>query len=124
MEARQFNWKSAVLTGIALGLIALTSQYYLYMTLIISAFIALVALIFYEKSALKNLQFWKNMVLALLVGLPLVAVAVAPYVSLNQQGGLPDRNISIVRLYSASPTDFLLPSTEHFLFGEWVGSHF
>jgi hypothetical protein len=27
-------------------------------------------------------------------------------------------------MYSASPTDFILPSTDHFLFGAWVGAHF
>ena len=54
----------------------------------------------------------------------MIILAIAPYVSLQQQGGLPDRNISIVRPYSASPTDFILPSTDHFLWGQWIGNHF
>ena len=59
-----------------------------------------------------------------LFSLPLVILAVAPYVLLLGQGSLPDRNLGIVRLYSASPTDFLLPSTDHFLWGRWIGEHF
>jgi hypothetical protein len=68
--------------------------------------------------------FWKSLAAAGLVALPLVALAVAPYVTLNSAGGLPDRNLGVVRMYSASPTDFLLPSTDHFLFGRWIGANF
>ncbi|MDZ4159350.1 MAG: hypothetical protein U1B80_06125, partial [Anaerolineaceae bacterium] len=106
------------------GLIALTSQYYLYMTLLVSAFAALVYLVFLERSRLREARFWIQAALALAAAFPLVAVATAPYVLLDRQGGLPDRNIWIARTYSASPTDFVLPSTDHFLWGEWVGRNF
>ncbi len=117
-------WKPALLTGVSLGLIGLTSQYYLYMTLLISAFLAVVYLAFLNRQRLRQWVFWRQALIAGAVAAPLVAVAVAPYVLLNQQGGLPDRNLGIVSMYSASPTDFLLPSTDHFLWGKWVGSHF
>jgi hypothetical protein len=43
---------------------------------------------------------------------------------LARQGGLPDRQIGITEMYSASPTDFILPSTLHFIWGQWVGTTF
>ena len=117
-------WKPVVLTGVSLGLIALTSQYYLYMAVWVSALMVVCYLLFMDRSRWRDAAFWKQMVAAGLVALPLVALAVAPYAALSQAGGLPDRGISIVRRYSASPTDFILPSTDHFLWGRWVGDHF
>ncbi len=113
-----------ILTGIALGLIALTSQYYLYMTIILSAFIFLWHSIFLEKNWPKRFDRMRQMLLMGLVALPLILLAIVPYVRLLGAGGLPDRNLGIVRLYSASPTDFILPSTDHFLWGRWIGDHF
>jgi hypothetical protein len=107
-----------------LGLIGWTSQYYLYMTLILSAFVAAYALIFINRGLLRRKTFWQQIGVMGLAALPLVAIAVAPYVTLSQQGGLPDRNMGVVRPYSASPTDFILPSTDHFLWGQWVGENF
>jgi hypothetical protein len=43
---------------------------------------------------------------------------------LAAQDSLPDRPVEAVSLGSASLSDFLLPSTDHFLWGEWVGEHF
>jgi len=124
LDRRDFNWKNSLLAGIMLGFIALTSQYYLYMTLLVSGFIALITIVFYRRGLLKSPQFWKNVVVFAGVSLPVIILAIAPYISLQRQGGLPDRNISIVRPYSASPTDFILPSTDHFLWGQWIGNHF
>lgn len=114
----------AVLAGVALGLIALTSQYYLYMAILVSAVIGVAYLIRYRQSRLKDAAFWKALALLALASLPLIAAGSLPYLQLSQQGGLPNRNLGIVRPYSASPTDFLLPSTDHFLWGKWVGEHF
>jgi hypothetical protein len=117
--------KSAILrTGMGLGLIALTSQYYLFMTGIIAAFIFAVYVLFINRPILKQHSFWMGWLIAALVSLPLIAVAVAPYVSLAGKGELPDRELGIVRPYSAGLTDFVLPSTDHFLWGKWVGEHF
>jgi hypothetical protein len=123
LGARRFSWKPALLAGLGLGLIALTSQYYVYMALLVSVPVALVWLLL-DRGQLRSRVFWRGVGAALLAGLPLVAVAVGPYVFLAGQGGLPDRGLGVVRPYSASPTDFLLPSTDHFLWGQWVGSHF
>ncbi len=94
------------------------------MTVIVTAFLGLVYLLFMERGRLRDGLFWKQVLLSVLVAAPLVLLGVAPYFTLLQQGGLPDRNLGILRLYSASPTDFLLPSTDHFLWGRWIGSHF
>jgi hypothetical protein len=110
--------------GIGLGLIALTSQYYLFMTGIIAAFIFAVYFLFINRPILKQRSFWMGWLIAALVSLPLITIAVAPYVSLAGKGELPDRELGIVRPYSAGLTDFALPSTDHFLWGKWVGEHF
>lgn len=117
--------KSAILkTGIGLGLIALTSQYYLYMTILIAAFIFAVYVMVINRSLLKQKSFWQGWLIAGLVALPLIVIAVAPYVNLAGKGELPNRDLGVVRPYSASLTDFLLPSTDHFLWGTWIGQHF
>ena len=123
LGARRFAWKPALLAGLGLGLIALTSQYYVYMALLVSVPAVLVWLLL-DRAQLRSRVFWKGAGAALLAGLPLVALAVGPYVLLSRAGGLPDRGLGVVRPYSASPTDFLLPSTDHFLWGAWIGEHF
>lgn len=117
-------WKYAIIGGIGLGLIGLTSQYYLYMTVLVAASIFLFYLIFIKRSAWKDGNFWKRFIVLGITALPLVILAVLPYMQLSQAGGLPDRSISLVRPYSASLTDFFLPSTDHFLWGKWIGDHF
>lgn len=118
------TWGAILKTGIGLGLIALTSQYYLFMTGIIAAFIFVIYVLFINRPILKQKSFWMGWLIAALVSLPLIAAAVAPYVSLAGKGELPDRELGIVRPYSAGLTDFALPSTDHFLWGKWVGEHF
>jgi hypothetical protein len=131
--------KPAILAGISLGLIGWTGQYYLYMTLIVSAFIFFCSL-FVQQTDGDGIKFndrlrtawyrlWscstiKGMGFMAASAAPLVLVAVAPYVTLLGQGGLPNRDMGIVRMYSAGLTDFLLPSTDHFLWGKWVGTNF
>ncbi len=123
LGARQFRWKPVLLAGLGLGLTALTSQYYVYMALFASAPVALVWLLL-DRGQVRRRAFWQGAAAAVLVALPLLALAVGPYLLLDQQGGLPDRDLGVVRPYSASPTDFLLPSTDHFLWGQWVGDTF
>lgn len=136
----RLSWKPVLLAGISLGLIGLTSQYYLYMVLLLSGLIVFVYLLqrkddvqvkttWGDKLPVWMRRFldgglWKHLLGMGLISAPLVLLASAPYILLAGEGGLPDRGISIVRKYSASPTDFLLPSTDHFLFGQWVWEHF
>ena len=124
IDEKRKTWKWLVIAGLALGLIALTSQYYLYMSFFITAFVLLWYLVVQEREQIKDIRLWKQLFFMILIAAPLIIMAVLPYISLLGKGGLPDRNLGIVRLYSASPTDFLLPSTEHFLWGQWIGDHF
>ena len=59
LKAKQWSWKPVLVGGIALGLIANTSMYYLYMTAIISVFLVVVYLLM-NKPLIKNLDFWKR----------------------------------------------------------------
>ena len=123
---RKFNWKAVLIAGISAGLIAWSSMYYIYMTAIITVFMFVIYLVFMKRKQFKNWLFWKQLILLGLVALPLVLAAAYPYIILSKAGGLPNRDLEVVRRYSASasPTDFILPSTDHFLFGSWVGAHF
>ena len=123
-EGGKLNWKPALLAGFALGLIAWTSQYYLYMALFISLVFILGYPLFSGWKVLLTKSFWAKWLLMGACALPLVAIAIFPYVMLSRQGGLPDRNIGVTEMYSASPTDFILPPTFHFIWGAWVGSTF
>ena len=123
-EARRWEWKPVLAGGIGLGLIALTSQYYLFMTLFISAFMGIFYLLYQARDMLRSQAWWGRLIAMGAASLPLTILGVLPFFALLGEGGLPDRNVSLARLYSSSPTDFILPSTDHFLWGQWVGSHF
>jgi hypothetical protein len=103
-------------------------MHYLVMTAVISVVFVLAYLLLADWSRLKNWEYWKALVVKLagmlLASLPLVILATLPFFGLYNQGGLASRTASYASMYSASPTDFILPSTQHWLFGEWVGAHF
>ena len=120
----KLNWKPALLAGLSLGLIGWTSQYYLYMAFFISLVFILGYPLLSGWRVLLTKAFWANLVILGGAALPLIGIAVYPYLMLSGQGGLPDRSIGIAELYSASPTDFILPSTLHFIWGQWVGATF
>lgn len=120
----QKNWKYIVMTALSLGLIGFTSMHYLYMTLLISVIWVAAYLLLVDSHILAESSFWKRAALTGLLAFPMVLLSMLPFIGLNSQGGLASRSVSYASMYSASPTDYLLPSTQHFLFGEWVGSHF
>ena len=117
-------WKPMVLTALMLAMIGFTTLYYLYFTLIISAVFVAGFVLLVNRRALSDLHFWARLVVLALLALPPVLLSVLPSLGLESQGGLASRSISLASMYSASPTDFLLPSTDHFLFGRWVGQNF
>lgn len=113
MENEGFSKKNVLLTGLGLGLISLSSVYYIYMTLVISAIIMLFFM-FRKKPALwKEKIFWRQLLLAGAVSLPFLIISVGPYIYLHLASGMENRGLSEVMFYSASPTDFLLPFTMH-----------
>jgi hypothetical protein len=118
-SSRRMIW----LTGIALGLIGLSSIYYLYATLLISLFVVGVYLIIHRQ-IVRDPNFWRQGFTAFLISIPLILAAVLPFVQLETQGGFQSRDVFQVVGGSASLTDFILPSTDHFLVGSWISEKF
>lgn len=114
----------AVLAGVALGLISLTSQHYFYLTLLVGGAASALFLGIVHRQAIFERRLWARIGLMGLAALPLAAAGTLPYLQLSQQGGLPERSVFAVSGGSASLSDFLLPSTDHFLFGSWVWERF
>ncbi len=115
-------WKEIIITAGLLGLIGLTSQYYLYMTFVLSiCYIFSYVFLFHTW---QDRLFWKNIFGFTIISLLFVVVSIAPYLQLSAQGNLPQRSFEEVRMWSASPLDFALPSPRHFLWGPWIDSHF
>jgi len=91
---------------------------------VISAVFLLGHVLFVDRRCWKDGQFWLKLFGLGGAAFPLVLIAALPFIGLYSQGGLASRTVSYASMYSASPTDFILPSTQHWLFGHWVGSHF
>ena len=121
-------WRPLLLTAVCLGLIGFTSMHYLLMTSYISIVFVLGYLLLADRAYLRDRSYWSRFAARIgafgLASLPLVVLAALPFMDLNSQGGLASRSVSYVSMYSASPTDFILPSTQHWLFGRWVGANF
>jgi len=110
VRERSLNWKFAALAGLGLGLAALSSMYYLYMTLVVSTLFILVYLLLVERKLFFRSSFWKNGLAALLFSLPLILLAMFPYLQLSGQGNSTHRALALVDEFSASPLDFFIPS--------------
>jgi hypothetical protein len=113
----------AVGTALSLVAVAGTSQYYLFMAGLISLVFAW-SLLRARPGWSRSAVFWNEAGLAVTVGLPPIALLVWPYIQLSQAGMLQARTLDQVRMWSASPTDFLLPSPLHWALGSWVTEHF
>ena len=124
LSRRRGNLRPAVITGVFLGLIALTSQYYLYMSIVMSVVYSLGYLILTNAQPLRWWRTWRRLGVAAFIALPLVASALLPYLALARSGVWSLHSFEDVRVWSASPSDFLLPSPRHFLWGQWVQVHF
>jgi hypothetical protein len=124
LKQDKFSWKPVLLSSIAAGLIGLTSPYYIYMTIVISGIFLTGFLIFKGYQRLKTIVFWKSLVAFSLLTAILVGLSMLPYLYLNAQNGLADRSVDYLNRYSASPTDFFIPSVKQFLWGNWIDDHF
>lgn len=115
--------RTIVLAAVLLGLIAWTSQYYLYMTLILSAIYVLAYVLFVDRRVWLRRETWARLAIFGVVAVPLMVMAIMPYLLIAAQNNLPPRTFEEVRIWSASPTDFLLPSVQHVVWGDWVRQH-
>ncbi|MRS05150.1 hypothetical protein EG832_18345, partial [bacterium] len=113
----KLDWKFILLSGLSLGLIAFTSMYYLYMTAIFTLFFVIAFLCFSRFKPLRSKYFWINFALVILISLPFLYYSLRPFINLSTAGILSSRSMEYASMYSASPTDFFLPATDHFLFG-------
>jgi hypothetical protein len=113
-----------LMTAVSLGLVALTSQYYTYMALLLSVVMLVIRLVWIRRWQPIDKDFWYRLGWFALPGLLLVFGALFPFFRLQSSGELSARSVEYVRQYSASPTDFMLPATTHFMLGEWVGTNF
>jgi hypothetical protein len=124
LKQENFSWKPVLMAGIAAGLIGLTSPYYVYMTGLSSVFFLLGFILFKGYQRLKYAVFWKSLLVFGLLTIVLVGLSMLPYLRLNSENGLASRSVEYMNLYSASPTDFFIPSIKHFLWGKWIDKTF
>ncbi|PKN97120.1 MAG: hypothetical protein CVU42_17245 [Chloroflexi bacterium HGW-Chloroflexi-4] len=121
---RKLDWKFILLTGLSLGAIAFTSMYYLYMTVIFTLLFVIFYLCFSKFKSLHSKVFWFNFGLAAVISMPFLYFSLRPFVNLSTAGILSSRSMEYASMYSASPTDFFLPATDHFLFGRFFSQGF
>ncbi len=124
LSQERFSWKPVLLASISIFLIGLTSPYYVYMTALISAVFVVGFLIFRGYSRLKNGALWQSVLVFGALAAVLVGISMLPYLRLNAQSGLATRSVEYASEYSASPTDFVLPSIKQFLWGKWIDDRF
>lgn len=114
----------AVASGVALGMVSLSSQYYFYLTVLIGGSLTIGYLVIFDRARFRTGGFWKPAGIMILSAAPFALIGIAPYLTLLGSGGLQQRSVFAVASGSASLTDFLLPSTDHFLWGGWITDHF
>ncbi len=124
LKQEKFTWKPVLMAVISIGLIGLTSPYYVYMTILITVIFLLGFIIFKGYKGLRNIEFWKSILVFSLLSALVVGLAMLPYLNFNEQSGLASRSVEYVSEYSASPTDYVIPSIHQFLWGKWIDDHF
>jgi hypothetical protein len=124
LRQEKFSWKPVLLASLAILLIGLTSPYYVYMTALISVVFIAGFLIFRGYKHLKNSVFWKSLLAFGALAVVFVGISMFPYLRLNSQSGLASRSVEYASEYSASPTDFVIPSIKQFLWGKWIDDRF
>ena len=113
-----------VLGGVSLGLVALTSQYYLYMTAVLSVLFVLVHALVRGPSFVLQRAYLARLLGVLAVAAPLVFLAEYPYIEAMQAGKLPTRSVDAAVRNSAGVADYLLPATWNTIAGDFVAEHF
>ena len=125
LKQEKFSWKPVLMAGIAAGLIGLTSPYYVYMTGLITVVFLLGFILFKGFIRLKQAVFWKSLLAFGVLAVLLVGFSMIPYLTLNSENGLVStRSVEYLNRYSASPTDFVIPSIKQFLWGNWIDTTF
>ena len=124
LKQEKFSWKPVLMAGIAAGLIGLTSPYYVYMTVLMTGIFLLGFILFKGYKRLKHAVFWKSLLAFGLLAAVLVGISMLPYIRLSSQNGLETRPVEYLNRFSASPTDFVIPSIKQFLWGKAIDAAF
>lgn len=111
--------RSALFAGLFLGLIALTSQYYLYMSLLVSVAYVTGYALCVDRSILRDGGSWKRLAMLVGVASPLVLLAVFPYLRLVFEVSPTQPMYEYVRLLSGNVTDYFLPVWDNPFLGNW-----
>lgn len=122
LEMRRWSWRKIFLASLWLGFIGLTAQYYLYMTLILSSGYVLCYFLL-DRKLIYQSELWKRFGAFSLFAIPLISLSLVPHLQLASRDTL-RHSLEDVRMWSASLTDFILPSRNHFLWGEWIAANF
>jgi hypothetical protein len=121
-EDRPRRWAAA--GGVSLGLVGLSSMYYLYMSLVMMVCYFALDLVLGARQRPPMRAHSSRLAVFGAASLPILLLALLPYLSAASKGLVPTRGIEAAVSYSGSPSDYLLPFTGHPLWGQWVGDHF
>ncbi|MCX6069370.1 MAG: hypothetical protein NTU91_00675 [Chloroflexi bacterium] len=121
--SRRAGWVDVAWPVLGLVLTALSSLYFLYMALLLSVAM-LVAVVPWRSGIVEIRRALARAAGVWLLALPFLALAALPNAAHIASAGTPSRSLSYLRMYSASPTDYLLPPTFGLALGQWVGAHF
>lgn len=124
LRGRRLPLWQGIASGVALGFVSLSSQYYFYLTVLVGGALAVGYLLIFDRAKIVDGEFWRKAGVIVLSAAPFALAGIAPYLSVLKAGGLQQRSVYAVASGSASLTDFLLPSTDHFLWGSWISQHF
>ena len=118
---RQASWKHVLLTAAGISAIALTSLYYAYMTLLISALMFFLYWLFTKNPF--DRDCWRRLFISAGLSIPGLIAGVGPYLYFHGNRGSTRPLVDAMR-YSASVSDFFLPFTRQLLLGRWVWDKF
>jgi hypothetical protein len=121
LQDNQFSWKNVVLLAAGLTGIALTSQYYLFMTFFVCLIVVLIELI--KTQFRLGWNCLKQWFIAGTISLPSLIIGIWPYYVVHSGGGT-ERPFMDVMIYSASITDYFIPFSKSAFFGDLVNLYF
>jgi hypothetical protein len=113
-----------VVSGVSLGLVALTSQYYLYMTLVLSGLVVPIHAVVRGPRFILRRAYTLRFLEILALSAPMLILAEYPYFEAVSAAKLPIRGIAEAIRNSAGVADYLLPNTWNDFAGEFVAEHF
>jgi hypothetical protein len=116
-------WASAALC-LSLFATGLTSPYYLYMSLLLTPVIVITFGLRGNLGGQAARRVRHTLAVGGALSVPLLVIAIWPYLELARSGTIGERSREYVRLYSASPTDYIIPSTTSMIWAPWVSAHF